>query len=163
MIPKPVKAVKTPKRLKRGKKPARVRKTPRGKLKKLCDKAFADWIKDRDDWTCQGCGVAFREDGPLPAHAFQCAHGFSRRYHSTRWDPLNAWTLCRGCHVRWTHDPLGWDEWMMTHVDDYWGLRRRALSPAPKVDYVELLAAIARGDGHYDRGFERLKAGLEVL
>lgn len=150
MIPKPTKRIKVPKPLRRGKRPARVRKTPRGKLKKQVDAAFSLWIRARDRWRCQACPAAWA-DGKLPQHAFQCAHGFSRRYHATRWDPNNAWCLCRGCHVRYTHDPLGWDTWMMSRVDDYWGLRRLALGEAPRLDYTELLASIQSGVGPYRR------------
>ena len=40
----------------------------------------------------------------------QAAHGFSRRYGGTRWVLLNGFCLCNGCHIRYTHDSLGWTE-----------------------------------------------------
>lgn len=70
---------------------------------------------------CVGCGKT---------SDLQCAHGFSRRHRATRWDFRNAFPLCRGCHVYWTHRPLEWDEWLRERWgdDQYWDLRRLALS-----------------------------------
>lgn len=60
----------------------------------------------------------------------QCAHGFSRSYKAVRWDERNAWSLCAGCHVYFTHHPLEWDEWMLDRMgfETYWSVRTLALS-----------------------------------
>ena len=141
------------KRLNRKTRPAKVRRTPRGKLKKQADTAFANFIKDRDDWTCRVCRVQYREDGPLPAQAFQCAHLWSRRYHSVRWDPRNAVCLCWKDHRFYTAQPILWDLWMRVWLgyDNYHALRELAFEPAPKIDYSDLLRAIQNGEGHYGR------------
>lgn len=61
--------------------------------------------------------------GPL-----QCAHGFSRRYEATRWTRSNAWCLCAGCHVFFTHRPLEWEEWMKERLGPKFDeFRERAL------------------------------------
>lgn len=62
----------------------------------------------RSPGRCVECGSTF---------AIQCAHGFSRRYRSVRWDRRNAWPLCRADHMRFTHNPLLWDLWL----HDAWG------------------------------------------
>lgn len=72
----------------------------------------------------------------------QCAHGYSRRYRNTRWDERNAWCLCRGCHMYFTHRPIEWDNWMLTRMggENYWTLRALALS----TEKVDLSAVLAR-------------------
>jgi len=47
----------------------------------------------------------------------QAAHGFSRRYQGTRYLPINGFCLCSGHHVFYTHDPIGWDNWLR----EQWG------------------------------------------
>lgn len=69
------------------------------------DRAFSLYIRARDK-CCQHCG---RSDGLL-----DCAHIRSRRHVGTRWDELNALCLCRGCHMKFTVEPLDWAEWVKT-------------------------------------------------
>lgn len=73
----------------------------------------------------------------------QCAHGFSRRYMKIRHDLRNAWCLCAACHMRYTHNPIAWDDWLR----DKWGeaqyaqMRFLALS-GPKADLKETVARL---------------------
>lgn len=93
-LPKPVKRVKPKRRIK-----------PNSKRKaKLhdADRLFSQYIRGRDGWQCRACGSP-----EFP----QCAHLVGRRYRAIRWVPDNAVTLCRGCHVKWTHRPLEWEAW----------------------------------------------------
>lgn len=89
---------------------------------------------------CVGCGATDR---------LQCAHGFSRRYRNVRWDFRNAFCLCQGCHMFYTHRPLEWDEWLL----DRWGadlhaeIRTLALSIA-KVDLDEVREALVAETRH---------------
>ena len=87
----------------------------RAKAKRLKLRQSATALKTRAD---RLFSLAVRSVGHCqsgrPEHKgpLQCAHGFSRRYLATRWDRRNAWALCAGCHVYYTHRPLEWDEWM---------------------------------------------------
>lgn len=83
---------------------------------------------------CENCGET---------QNLQCAHGFSRRYRNTRWDERNAWCLCRGCHMFFTHRPIEWDDWMIGHLGlpRYERLRSRAMS-TEKVDLPAVLARL---------------------
>lgn len=96
------------------------------------DRLFS--VLTRAGGECVHCGATER---------LQCAHGFSRRYRNVRWDSRNAFCLCQGCHLFFTHRPLEWDEWLR----DRWGedlyaeLRALALSIA-KVDLDEVRAAL---------------------
>jgi len=93
-----------------------------------CDRFFSVIV--RSVGHCEACGIATN---------LQCAHGFSRRYRTVRWDERNAFALCRACHVYYTHRPLEWDEWLR----DRWGnagydvMRNLALN-GPKPDLQEI-------------------------
>ena len=116
---------KTP--IKRGtKRPKKSRKTNRTRE---ADRLFSLLIRGRDK-TCQECGTTAY---------LQCAHGFSRRYRVIRWDPRNAWALCRGCHLRFTVRPLEWDEWLLNRwgAELYAEMRATALNgTVPDLDDV---------------------------
>jgi len=106
--PRPLSAYpKPPKRgPKNPKRPRKQRKTSRAKLGRECDKLWSLLVRRKG--ACEACGGT---------NVLQGAHGFSRRYRATRWVLLNGFCLCRGCHVTYTHDPLGWD----TFLRDAWG------------------------------------------
>ena len=115
--------------------PRRQRKTSHAALVRKADAAFS--LRVREVSAC----VSGRADhaGPL-----QCAHGFSRRYQGTRWDFRNAFCLCAGCHVYFTHRPLEWDEWMRSRMGlGYEVVRLQALNGG-KQDMAEVIASIER-------------------
>jgi hypothetical protein len=74
----------------------------------------------------------------------QAAHGFSRRYLGTRWDLRNGWCLCSGCHVRYTHDPIGWDDFLREELGAalYEQLRFSATIRRSVTDYEAVIAAL---------------------
>ncbi len=83
------------------------------------DRAFSLYVRTRDG-RCLGCGSRDR---------LQCAHIQGRAYYGVRFDPENAVALCSGCHVRWTHDPEGWREWVEENFPGRWGeIRTRQLA-----------------------------------
>lgn len=96
------------------------------------DRLFS--VLTRSGGECLHCGAHER---------LQCAHGFSRRYRNVRWDPRNAFCLCQGCHLFFTHRPLEWDEWLLNQwgADLYAEIRSLALSTA-KVDLDEVRGAL---------------------
>lgn len=106
-------------------------------LKAECDRLFSLHIRNRG--TCES-------GRPNHNGNLQCAHGFSRRYLSVRWNPNNAWAFCGGCHVFYTHHPIEWDDWLC----DRWGLalygvmKGMALQTEMKVD-MEAVYAELRG------------------
>ena len=59
------------------------------------DVKFSRFIRERDNWTCQRCGV---RKVPNSGPSLHCAHCFTRRTKATRHDPANALALCFGCH-----------------------------------------------------------------
>lgn len=114
------------------KKPKRAKKA----TVKDCDIAFGLLIRGPKgaEYPCSNCGR--RE-------MIQCAHGFTRAYHATRWDERNAFPLCKGCHLFFTHRPIQWDDWLRSRWGDalYEELRMLAVSHA-RVDKDALLAEL---------------------
>ena len=102
----------------------------RSRARAECDTLFSKLIRERDGHClkCRG------------SDSLQCAHVISRRYLATRCDRLNAITLCRGCHVYFTHRPLEWDLFIGCFMlqDDLEAIKRRALE-GPTPDWFELL------------------------
>jgi len=71
-------------------------------LKKKMDKLFAE--KVREMGFCQRCGKTSN---------LQCAHIYSRKNLSIRWDFENAVCLCAGCHLFWAHqEPVEFTNWV---------------------------------------------------
>lgn len=101
-----------------------------------CDKVFGLLVRGPADnpHPCVNCGTRLN---------IQCAHGFTRAYHSTRWDTRNAFPLCKGCHLFFTHRPIQWDDWLRARWGDelYNELRLLAVSHA-RVDKDALLAEL---------------------
>jgi len=97
----------------------------------LTDALFSDYIRARDKFICQRCGRKY----PGNSTSIQCAHIFSRVHKSTRWDPENAVTLCGGCHMYWTREPLEFYEWVIKRIgqEEFDTLRRNKSIPR-KVD-----------------------------
>ncbi len=83
------------------------------------DAAFSKIVKWRDGYECQRCETD---------QYLQCAHLISRSYKSIRTELENATTLCRSCHMMFTHHPLEWEAW----CEEKWpgrflALKQRAL------------------------------------
>lgn len=104
-------------------------------LRRKADRLFSLAIRERDDHACRACGSTYRA---------QCAHIVSRRYGATRWSMDNAVCLCAKCHMKYTHDPLGWEDW----VDERFGperlkgLKLRARAGVAKVDLEAVVKSL---------------------
>jgi hypothetical protein len=109
---------KAPRPIARKSRPAKVRKTPRSKLKRMADKLWSTIV--RAAGKCRICGSTER---------LQAAHGFSRRYLGTRHSLINGWCLCSGCHISMTHNPIAWDDFLRVELGAlYEPLRAQALA-----------------------------------
>jgi len=67
------------------------------------DELFSLYIRMRDNYTCQRCGVKSKN--------VQCAHFIGRRNKNCRWREENATTLCMVCHQYFHANPLEFVEW----------------------------------------------------
>ena len=86
------------------------------------DIVFSLYIRTRDGFRCRFC----KRTGGI----MDCAHIFSRRHAGTRHDPANAICLCRGCHMRFTTEPMEFADWVLSWMPKvvYEKLRINALS-----------------------------------
>lgn len=118
----------------RRKRPRRRRRTAQAALGRQ-----ADWLWSRIVRSRGRCEIGAGCNGSL-----QAAHGFSRRYRGTRWNLLNGFCLCAGHHMAFTHDPLLWDD----HLVSAWGLpvyeelRRLARRTTKDLDLEEIVAKL---------------------
>jgi 5-methylcytosine-specific restriction protein A len=130
--PKPRKYIKSnPKN--KGKRTSRRRKARKAKLKDA-DRLFSEYIRTRDNWTCQCCGRT-RENGA----AIQCAHIVSRRYRATRWSRSNAIALCSKCHVYYTYRVLEFEVFIEERYPGRLAeLKPIAIAGIHQVDYTEI-------------------------
>jgi len=58
------------------------------------DVVFSNYIRYRDNWTCQRCNKKY----PEKIQGLHCSHFYGRRSWATRIEPANAMALCFGCH-----------------------------------------------------------------
>lgn len=65
------------------------------------DKYFSLWVRTRDGWTCQRCLKRYEP----PTSALHCSHFMGRAKENTRFEPLNATSLCYGCHIYFGSHP----------------------------------------------------------
>lgn len=110
--------------------------------KAKADTLFSKIVRLRDR-CCVICGTMDN---------LQCAHGFTRNHYPTRWDEDNAWALCRGHHVYYTHQPILWDDWMREKLGDekYQELRMKAIGTTGRTDYKELIERLEERLAQFD-------------
>lgn len=76
------------------------------------DALFSDYIRLRDDYTCQRCFKQYEGK----QKGIQCSHFHGRGKRSVRFDPENALALCAGCHSRFTAYPDEHVEWFKRRI-----------------------------------------------
>lgn len=79
------------------------------------DRAFSEYIRTRDNWTCQRCGKQYDPLVPTDRMALHCSHFQGRGKENTRFEPLNADALCYGCHQYFTSHPAEHYQWQLDH------------------------------------------------
>jgi len=79
------------------------------------DRAFSDFIRERDNFECQRCNRVFPEG---QRQGLDCSHFYSRRHQSTRFLSTNAAAHCRGCHQFLTGNPLSFSDWIRDFLGD---------------------------------------------
>jgi hypothetical protein len=66
----------------------------------------------RNDFICQGCGRQYEEN----SMALHCSHYFGRAKKGVRYDGLNAFAHCYGCHKKFGSNP---DYFYRHYIDTY--------------------------------------------
>jgi len=76
------------------------------------DIAFSWCVRERAAWTCEKCGRVYTP----PTKALHCSHYIGRGNWSTRFEPLNAFAHCFGCHQLLGGDPHLFREWVIDRI-----------------------------------------------
>ena len=63
-------------------------------LTTAADYWFSRCVRERANWTCERCGKIYHEGN----RGIHCAHYETRDNWAVRFEPLNAFCLCHGCH-----------------------------------------------------------------
>jgi 5-methylcytosine-specific restriction endonuclease McrA len=122
-------------------------KASRKKQKLEADRLFSLIIRTRDDWECRNCHST---------QNIQCAHVVSRSYLGTRWDGSNAVALCQRCHMKFTYDPIAWEDWCQDRWPDRMAGLKYVARSSTRPDYDELLPRLRNR-------LANLQAGRKVL
>ena len=73
------------------------------------DKWFSKCVRARTNWTCECCGTSYLEG----SQGLHCSHYFGRRAYSVRFDPMNAFAHCFGCHQKLGSNPDDFQAWAL--------------------------------------------------
>tara|TARA_R110001599_G_scaffold19930_2_gene75968 strand:+ start:5267 stop:5692 length:426 start_codon:yes stop_codon:yes gene_type:complete len=76
------------------------------------DHWFSRCVRLRSDFYCQGCGAKYEEN----SKGLHCSHYFSRAKKGIRYDALNAFSHCYGCHQKFGSNP---DYFYRHYIDTY--------------------------------------------
>ena len=104
----------------------RPKRKPSTSLLIQCDILCGKIVRARG--ACENCGGT---------EVIQWAHAFSRSYRRIRHREDNSYALCRSCHMRFTNQPIEWDQWHRGRMGDdlYAELRDEAINyNGPRVD-----------------------------
>lgn len=72
------------------------------------DREFSWCVRERSNWTCERCG---KKHEP-PTKALHCSHFFGRGNWAVRFNPLNAFSHCMGCHLHFESNPHEFQGWV---------------------------------------------------
>jgi hypothetical protein len=95
------------------------------------DQLFSRYVRLRDK-ECLKCHR--RGGGEYHIQGLQCSHFYGRRKESTRFDLLNADSLCAGCHKWFTEHKTEYEAWKLERLGqkEYDLLMLRSNTPAKK-------------------------------
>lgn len=104
-----------------------------GVKRTLADTVFSNWIRERDDWTCQRCGAQFEK----PSAGLHNSHFFSRAKRALRFEPDNCVALCFNCHKHFTAEDEFRGGPMLAHEHKEFVLKRIGQK---RLDELEVLS-----------------------
>lgn len=111
----PRKPIRTSKAVK-AKKPAVKRKATKTALKKRLEKLVKDYVKQRDNYTCQRCGKVVEGTNCHASHVIPVS-----RSGYLQFDPINMKVLCYHDHINWWHKhPVEAGKWFTDTFPERW-------------------------------------------
>lgn len=113
-------------------------KVNRSKLKKQLDKLVKDYVKVRDNYTCQHCHKKVTGTSCQGSHVFSVGS-----CPQLQFEPLNIKVLCAYCHLRWWHsNPIEATEWFSKTFPDRLKALNELKNTKSKTSTVELQVLI---------------------
>ena len=102
------------------------------------DVVFSNYIRERDDWTCQRCSKGFEATSPSSRRGLHCSHFHGRGKWSTRFDTDNCTSLCYGCHRYLGSHPIEHTEFILKRLgkEKFNTLKERANTLKKKRDFI---------------------------
>lgn len=93
-----------------------MKKTTRRRLRQNLDKLVKDYVKRRDNYTCQKCGKKLASRDCHGSHVIPVSAGLRWAY-----DPENIKILCFHCHINWWHkNPTESGVWFKQKFPERW-------------------------------------------
>lgn len=94
----------------------KVRKPSRKSIRTKLDKLVKEFVKKRDNYTCQHCGKHLEKNDCHGSHVIPVSAGLGWAY-----DPMNIITMCFHCHINWWHkNPVEAGDWFKETFPDTW-------------------------------------------
>ncbi len=142
---KPLQATKASKTVSKPSKKTPTRKALKKPLMKKLDKLVKDYVKRRDDYTCQRCGKFVEGADCHASHVIPVS-----RSGYLQFEPKNMKVLCYHDHINWWHKhPVESGAWFTDKFPERWeyleNLHRQRLKPMTveelqeKIDYYQSL------------------------
>ena len=104
--------------------------------KKKANKAFSDYIRNRDGWRCYTCGRS------VDKYTADAGHLFSRYWAATLYDEDNTHCQCKKCNILHEVDSEPYKQKFIAEYgeDFYWELYRKSkeLTKRTVYDYIDL-------------------------
>lgn len=118
------------------------------------DHWFSLCVRTRTDWTCERCGKKY-EEGSQGLH---CSHYFGRGHWSVRFDPLNAFAHCYGCHMQFEGNPDYFVSWVIVRLGDEQIdiLRDRENDPSGRGKEIKRTKGKGEIAAHFKAEYERM-------
>lgn len=120
------------------------------------DTMFSKCVRSRANWRCEACGTQY-EEGSQGLH---CSHYFGRRAYAVRFDPMNAFAHCFGCHQKLGSNPDDFQRWAEAHLgEEAIGiLREKRENISLAKDYKKNLKDVAK---HYREQYALIQEARE--
>ena len=124
-----------------------VKKTP-------ADFAFSDCIRALAGWKCAKCGTYYPEG--VARKGLHCSHHHGRGNWSIRFDPMNAESLCYGCHSHYGGTEERRNEVLTKGEQDLLFEKKRDMNLAKEYRKTKGKGAIAK---HYREQLKLIEEG----
>lgn len=123
----------------------RKKKTPRQALKKRLELLVKEYVKKRDNYTCQRCGKKVEGTNCHASHVIPVS-----RSGRLQFDPINMKVLCYHDHINWWHKhPVEAGKWFVDTFPERWEyletVYKEGSKPIKQYELEELISKYESG------------------